>query len=96
MLVVVFVVTPQTPVTGTENETTLAMGASVPTTKAEPVTVGVTGLLTTLLLAQPAGHERGGCDECDGQMLAVRLQFHVRCLSVPLSLLSATSCLIWG
>src|SRR5271166_4953953 len=63
ILVVVLAVTPQTPVTGTTNETTLAMGASVPTTNAGPVTVCEFGLLIVLLLPQPVASKTAAANE---------------------------------
>jgi hypothetical protein len=48
------VVTPQRFVIGTENETTLAMGASVPTTKDDPVVAGSGWIVVVDPLLQPA------------------------------------------
>jgi uncharacterized protein YacL len=66
------------------------MGASVPTTNAEPVTVGVTGLLTTLLLPQPVANNAAANEtNVMGKWLPCVLKFIIRCLSVSLNLHSA-------
>jgi hypothetical protein len=99
MLVVASTVTPQTPVTGTTNETTLAMGASVPTTNAEPVTAGgVTGLLTTLLLPQLVANTAAAAKDTNAmsECLPCVLKFILEASLFLLKLFSATNGLVWG
>jgi hypothetical protein len=97
-LVVVFMVTPQTPVTGTTNETTLAMGASVPTTKAEPVAAGGGGVLATLLLPQPVANKAAAVNETNAlvKCLPCVLKFMSDASLFLLKLLFVTNGLVWG